>query len=59
MTLDEEAPAAIDARSELERLQALPLDQRAGALTETVRRLEAELDATEASRASRTGPAGN
>ena len=37
-----------DAASELERLSALPLDERAAALAETVRRLEAELDATEA-----------
>jgi uncharacterized small protein (DUF1192 family) len=42
----------------MERLSALPLEERAGALAETVRRLEAELDATEATeRATRTGPA--
>lgn len=48
---DAEAPIAADA--ELERLAALPLEERARALGETLRRLEAELDATEAS-----GPAG-
>ena len=57
MTADDQGPA-VDARSELERLHALPLEARAGALAETVRRLEAELDATEATeRATRTGPA--
>ena len=65
MTVDDEASAA-EAGSELERLSALPLDERASALAETVRRLEAELDATEgaeggegAERAgpTRTGPA--
>ena len=61
MTADEEAPA-VEAGSELERLSALPLDERAGALAETVRRLEAELDATEATEgaggagATSTGP---
>jgi uncharacterized small protein (DUF1192 family) len=64
MTHDHEsaADAGVDARSELERLNALPLDERAGGLAETVRRLEAELDATEATEragATRTGPAGN
>jgi uncharacterized small protein (DUF1192 family) len=58
MTTDDEG-SAVDAGSELERLNALPLEERAGALAETVRRLEAELDATEATRATRTGPAGN
>ncbi|HYR64098.1 MAG TPA: hypothetical protein VET24_15890 [Actinomycetota bacterium] len=53
MSVDDVDDAAVDTRSELERLSALPLDQRASALTETVRRLEAELDATEAR------PAGN
>jgi hypothetical protein len=48
---DHEAP--VDARLESERLSALPLEERAGALAETVRRLESELDATEAR------PAGN
>ena len=65
MTTDEEsaADASVDASSELERLNALPLEQRAGALAETVRRLEAELDATEATEgagsaeATRTGSA--
>jgi uncharacterized small protein (DUF1192 family) len=62
MTTDQQ-DTAVDARAELERLNALPLEQRAGALAETVRRLEAELDATEATeaagatRATRTGPA--
>ena len=62
MTTDDEASAA-DAGPELERLSALPLEERAGALAETVRRLEAELDATEATEgagragATRTGPA--
>jgi hypothetical protein len=54
--------SAVDAGAELERLNALPLERRAGALAETVRRLEAELDATEATegtRATRTGPAAN
>ena len=46
-----ETPVAADA--ELERLAALPLEERAAALGETLRRLEVELDATEAS-----GPAG-
>jgi uncharacterized small protein (DUF1192 family) len=59
MTTDDQG-SAVDARSELERLHALPLEERAGALAEAVRRLEAELDATEATgRATRTGPAGN
>jgi uncharacterized small protein (DUF1192 family) len=61
MTADD-PESAVDASSELERLTALPLEQRAGALAETVRRLEAELDATEATpgtRATRTGPAAN
>jgi uncharacterized small protein (DUF1192 family) len=58
MTTDD-GGAAVDARSELDRLNALPLEERAGALAETVRRLEAELDATEATRATRTGSAGN
>lgn len=55
--------SASDAGSELERLGALPLEERAAALAETVRRLEAELDATEATDgagsagATRTGPA--
>ena len=55
--------SAIDAGSELERLSAFPLEERAAALAETVRRLEAELDATEATEgagsagATRTGPA--
>jgi len=62
MTVDDEA-SAVEAGSELERLSALPLDERASALAETVRRLEAELDATEATEgaeragATRTGPA--
>jgi len=62
MTVDGES-SAIDAGSELERLSALPLEERAAALAETVRRLEAELDATEATEgagsagATRTGPA--
>jgi uncharacterized small protein (DUF1192 family) len=62
MTTDQQ-DTAVDARAELERLNALPLEQRAGALAETVRRLEAELDATEATeaaggtRTTRTGPA--
>ena len=57
MTTDGQG-SAVDARSELERLNALPLEERAGALAETVRRLEAELDTTEATeRATRTGPA--
>ena len=62
MTVDDEA-SAVEAGSELERLSALPLDERAAALAETVRRLEAELDATEATEgpgsagATRTGPA--
>jgi uncharacterized small protein (DUF1192 family) len=62
MTVDGES-SAIDAGSELERLRALPLEERAAALSETVRRLEAELDATEATEgagsagATRTGPA--
>jgi uncharacterized small protein (DUF1192 family) len=62
MTADD-PESAVDASSELERLNALPLEQRPGALAETVRRLEAELDATEATeatagtRATRTGPA--
>jgi hypothetical protein len=57
MTTDDHE-SAVDARSEMERLNALPLEERAGALAETVRRLEAELDATEATeRATRTGPA--
>jgi uncharacterized small protein (DUF1192 family) len=62
MTVDVES-SAIDAGSELERLNALPLEERAAALAETVRRLEAELDATEATEgaasagATRTGPA--
>jgi len=43
-----EAPT-VDTDTEVERLAALPLDDRAGVLAETVRRLEAELDATEAS----------
>ena len=61
MTADDEAPDVV-AGSELERLSALPLDERAGALAETVRRLEAELDATEATEgaggagATSTGP---
>jgi uncharacterized small protein (DUF1192 family) len=57
MTTDDNADAAVDAASEFERLGALPLDQRAGALAETVSKLEAELDATEATRATGTGPA--
>ena len=62
MSVDGES-SAIDAGSELERLSALPLEERAAALAETVRRLEAELDATEATEgagsagATRTGPA--
>ena len=62
MTVDDEA-SAVEAGSELERLSALPLDERAAALAETVRRLEAELDATEATEGAggagptRTGPA--
>ena len=62
MTADSES-TAIDAGSELERLSALPLEERAAALAETVRRLEAELDATEGTEgagsagATRTGPA--
>lgn len=62
MTVDPES-SAIDAGPELERLSALPLEERAAALAETVRRLEAELDATEATEgagsagATRTGPA--
>ena len=58
----EDQESAVDAGSELERLNSLPLEERAGALAETVRRLEAELDATEATEragATRTGPAGN
>jgi hypothetical protein len=35
-----------DASSELTRLAALPLEQRAAALAELVQRLEEELDAT-------------
>ena len=59
MTVDDES-SAVEPGSELEWLSALPLDERAAALAETVRRLEAELDATEATgRATRTGPAGN
>jgi uncharacterized small protein (DUF1192 family) len=64
MTADDRE-STIDASSELERLNALPLGQRAGALAETVRRLEAELDATEATeatagtRATRTAPTAN
>jgi uncharacterized small protein (DUF1192 family) len=54
--------SAVDAGPELERLNALPLEERAGALSETVRRLEAELDATEAAdspdRLDKTGRAG-
>jgi len=62
MSVDGES-SDIDAGSELERLSALPLEERAAALAETVRRLEAELDATEATEgaggagATRTGPA--
>ena len=62
MTVDGES-SPIDAGSELERLRALPLEERAVALAETVRRLEAELDATEATEGAgsagptRTGPA--
>jgi uncharacterized small protein (DUF1192 family) len=62
MTVDGES-SAIDPGSELERLSALPLEERATALAETVCRLEAELDATEATEgagsagATRTGPA--
>ena len=40
MTVDDEA-SAVEAGSELERLSALPLDERASALAERVRRLEA------------------
>ena len=40
MTTDDQG-SAVDARSEMERLNALPLEERAGALAETVRRLEA------------------
>jgi uncharacterized small protein (DUF1192 family) len=67
MTADDQE-SAVNATSELDRLNALPLEQRAAALAETVRRLEAELDATEATgateataeaRATRTGPAAN
>ena len=58
MTVDDEA-SAVEAGSELERLSALPLDERAGALAETVRKLEAELDATEATEGTEgTGAAG-
>jgi uncharacterized small protein (DUF1192 family) len=62
MTVDGEW-SGIEPGSELERLSALPLDERAAALAETVRRLEAELDATEATEGAgsagptRTGPA--
>jgi uncharacterized small protein (DUF1192 family) len=62
MTADDQE-SAVNATSEVERLNALPLEQRAAALAETVRRLEVELDATEATgatagaRATRTGPA--
>jgi len=45
---DTDAGAPLAADAELERLAALPLEERAAALGETVRRLEAELDATEA-----------
>jgi hypothetical protein len=67
MTADDQE-SAVNATSEVERLNALPLEQRAAALAETVRRLEVELDATEATgateatagaRATRTGPAAN
>ena len=40
----------LDAASELARLGALPLERRPAALSETVRRLEEALDATEARR---------
>jgi len=62
MTVGDEA-SAVEPGSELERLTALPLDERAAALAETVLRLEAELDATEATEgagsaeATRTGSA--
>jgi uncharacterized small protein (DUF1192 family) len=62
MTVDGEW-SGIEPGPELERLSALPLDERAAALAETVRRLEAELDATEATEGAgsagptRTGPA--
>jgi len=55
-----DAPQAFEARLELERLAALALEERARALAETVRRLEAELDATEAAERAgqaRTSPA--
>lgn len=55
MTADDDT--VMDPTLELERLAALPLEQRAAALAETVGRLEAELDTTEATRATRTGPA--
>jgi hypothetical protein len=67
MTADDQE-SGVNATSELDRLNALPLEQRAAALAETVRRLEAELDATEetgaaeataGARATRTGPAAN
>jgi hypothetical protein len=55
MTSDDDTRSAVDAAVELERLTALPLDRRAAALAETARRLEAELDSTEATRATGTG----
>lgn len=55
---DERVPGStLDAPAALERLGSLPLEERSGALAETVRRLEAELDATEARPEAR--PAGN
>src|SRR6266700_2668040 len=44
MTVDDES-SAVEPDSELQRLSALPLDERAAALAETVRRLEGEHDA--------------
>ncbi|MGH2719339.1 MAG: hypothetical protein ACRDJU_12270 [Actinomycetota bacterium] len=46
MTEEEPRPAT-DGAAEMARLSGLPLDERAAALAETVRRLEEELDATE------------